>query len=124
MVTPSASTAATNCSSLMACCQGVDVLYPASRQICTPDLVLFSGCRSTASNRCCGLDQAGSDGTGSAAALALCILVLPFLSLAFVSVLAVLIDQMDVGLDGRHDAGVSQSLLHKFPVHGFAVLEI
>src|SRR6266700_8298319 len=55
MGTPSDSSSATKRSFLMALCQGQGSLYPARRQISAPDMVRFSGCWTTSSNRCCHL---------------------------------------------------------------------
>src|SRR5712691_4529316 len=85
--------------------------------------VRCSSCSSTASNRCCTLDQPDSDGARGGAIFALGIRFLPFFSVSVVSVLSIFIRQMNIGLDGCHNAGVPQSLLHKLPIHRFAVLE-
>src|SRR5258708_5043087 len=106
MVTPSASNAATKCSSLMAYRQEVWLLYPASRHSCTPDFVRFSGCWRSSRNRLWASDHRGSPGAENSVILALRMFVFLFFGILVVGVFTIFIGQMRVRLHRCNHASV------------------
>src|SRR6266567_806019 len=124
MVTPSASNAATKCSSLMEYRQEVWLLYPASRHSCTPDFVRFSGCWSSSRNRLWASDHRDSPGAENSVILALRMFVFLFFGILVVGTLTIFIGQMRVRLHRCNHASMSKSFLHKLPIDGFTILQV